>query len=139
MIRFILFALLLLLLVQAGYALAGDLLGFAPDVHALSGRTRVSAGLPAAVQLAAWMLESTALLALFLLVQGKSGAWWLDGLATAWIAWVFRGPLLVFAAVTLGGLQREPWWGLAFHWLGLYSLSGLLLAGLGRWMRIERS
>ena len=88
-IRFIFFALLLLLRVQAGYALAGDLFGFAPDAHALSGRTRLLVHIPPTVQLAAWTLESTALLALFLLVQGKSGAWWLDGLATGWIAWVF--------------------------------------------------
>lgn len=138
MTRFLLFAILLLLLVQAGYAFAGDLLGFAPDGRALSGRLHAPQRVPPLVQLAAWVLESTALLALFLLVQGRSGAWWLDGLATGWIAWVFRGPLLVFAAATLGGLPREPWWGLAFHWFALYTLCGLLLGALARWLKVQR-
>ena len=138
MTRFLLFALLLLLLVQAGCALAGDLLGFAPDVRALTGRLQAPRHVPPTVQLAAWLLEATALLALFLLVQGRSGAWWLDGLASGWIAWVFRGPLLVFAAVTLGGLPRAPWWELAAHWFGLYTVSGMLLAGLARWLKFQR-
>jgi len=136
--RFLFFAIVVLLLLQAGYAFAGDALGFAPDARALSGRVHAPGRIPPGVQLAAWLLESTALLALFLLVQGRSGAWWLDGLASGWIAWVFRGPLLVFAVVAYAGLPREPWWSLAFHWLALYSLSGLAVAMLARWFRIER-
>jgi len=138
-IRFLFFALLVLLLFQAGFAVAGDAFGFAPETRALAGRVHGPARVPTTVQLAAWLLESTALLALFLLVQGRSGSWWLDGLATGWIAWVFRGPLLVFAAVALGGLPRQPWWALAFQWLTLYSLCGLSIALVARWLGVERS
>jgi hypothetical protein len=49
---------------------------------------------------------------------------------TGWIAWIFRGPLLVVAVVVLGGLPAGPWWGLAFGWWVLYSLCGLVLGGV---------
>ncbi len=139
MIRFLLFALLSLLLLQAGFAVAGDAFGFTPETRTLAGRVHGPARVPAAVQLAAWLLESTGLLALFLLVQGRSGSWWLDGLSTGWIAWVFRGPLLVFAVVAFGGLPRQPWWTLAFHWLALYTLSGFAIALLARWFKVDRA
>jgi len=138
-IRFLFFALLVLLLIQAGFAVANDAFGFAPESRALAGRVHGPARVPAAVQLAAWLLEATALLALFLLVQGRSGAWWLDGLATGWIAWVFRGPLLVFAVVAYGGLPRQPWWTLAFHWLAVYTLAGFAIALLARWLKVDRT
>lgn len=139
MIRFLFFAVLSLLLLQAGFAVANDAFGFAPESRALSGRMHGPARVPPAVQLAAWLLESTALLALFLLIQGRSGSWWLDGLATGWIAWVFRGPLLVFAVVALGGLPRQPWWSLAFQWLALYTLCGFVIALFARWFKVDRS
>jgi hypothetical protein len=137
--RFLLFGLVVLLLLQAGFAVAGDSFGFAPEARSLSGRLHAPEPVPASVQVAAWLLEATALLALFLLIQGRSGAWWLDGLATGWIAWIFRGPLLVFAVVAYARLPREPWWGLAFHWLALYSLCGLAIALLARWFKVERA
>lgn len=139
MIRFLVFALLVLLLLQAGFAVAVDAFGFGPDGRALAGRGHAPARVPAGIQLAAWLLEATGLLALFLLVQGRSGSWWLDGLATGWIAWVFRGPLLVFAVVAYAALPRQPWWDLAFRWLALYSLCGFAVALLARWFKVDRA
>lgn len=99
----------------------------APDPAALS-RHGV-AGLPQWVTLATWALESIGLAALFLMIQGRSGRW-LAGLLTGWIAWVFRGPLLVVTVAGLAGLPPGPWWSMALSWWVLYTLCGLLLGGV---------
>lgn len=126
--RFLFFALPLLLLTMALFHFAQEMLGTAPDSTELSstGAPRP----PAWVTLGTWMLEAVGLVALFLLVQGRNGGRWTAGLLTGWIAWVFRGPLLVVAVVGLGGLPPAPWWSLAFSWWILYTLCGLLLGGL---------
>ena len=85
--------------------------------------------LPGYVSLATWSLEALGLAALFVLVHGRSGGW-LSGLLTGWIAWVFRGPLLVVSVVGLAGLSPRPWWSLVLSWWILYSLCGLLLGGV---------
>ena len=82
--------------------------------------------LPGWVRLATWALESLALSTLFVLVHGR-GWGGVSGLLTGWIAWVFRGPLLVVTVVGHAGLPPGPWWSLAFRWWVLYSLCGLLL------------
>jgi hypothetical protein len=93
--------------------------------------------LPAWVRLATWALEALALSTLFVLVHGR-GWGGVSGLLTGWIAWVFRGPLLVVTVAGHAGLPPAPWWSLAFRWWVLYSLCGLLLgviaslAGLGQ-------
>ena len=74
-----------------------------------------------------WVLEALALAALYLLVQASGGSRLLNGLLTGWIAWVFRGPLLVVAVVTLAGQPAGPWWSMAFTWWVLYTVCGLLL------------
>lgn len=104
-----------------------EALGRAPDptVLSLSG----GGSLPGWVALATWALEALALSALFVLVYSRSGLRLLSGLLAGWIAWVFRGPLLVITVVGLAGLPAGPWWGLAFSWWILYSLCGLLLGG----------
>jgi hypothetical protein len=84
------------------------------------------ATLPGWVRLATWALEALGLSTLFVLVHGR-GWEWASGLLTGWIAWVFRGPLLVVAVVGYAGLPPGPWWSLAFRWWVLYSLCGLLL------------
>lgn len=99
----------------------------APD-PALLSHAEVSR-LPAAVMLATWVLEAVALSALYLLIQGRGGGRLLNGLLTGWIAWVFRGPLLVVTVVGLAGLPRGPWWALSFSWLVLYTVCGLILGG----------
>jgi ABC-type multidrug transport system permease subunit len=82
--------------------------------------------LPGWIRLATWALEALALSTLFVLVHGRGwgGA---SGLLTGWIAWVFRGPLLVVTVAGHAGLPPAPWWSLAFRWWVLYSLCGLLL------------
>lgn len=88
---------------------------------------------PATVVLAAWLMEACGLLALFLVTQGRCGAWWLDGLVAGWLGWVFRGPLLVLTVVVATRQPQEPWWRLAFAWWILYSLIGLALG----WLALE--
>lgn len=136
--RFILLALPLVLLAIAVFHFALEALGLA-DGQGLAIRlgTVPAAALPAWALAGTWVLEAVALTALFLLVQVRE-VWWLDGLLAGWIAWVFRGPLLVVTLVAAAGVKPGPWWTLAFYWLVLYSLCGLLLgalaesAGLGR-------
>ena len=136
--RFIFLALPLVLLAIAVFHFALEALGLA-DGQGLAIRlgTVPAAALPAWALAGTWVLEAVALTALFLLVQVRE-VWWLDGLLAGWIAWVFRGPLLVVTLVAAAGVKPGPWWTLAFYWLVLYSFCGLLLgalaesAGLGR-------
>jgi hypothetical protein len=125
--RFLLFALPLLVLTMAVFRFALEALGMGPDPAALSHMGTVR--LPQWVTLATWMLEAVGLATLFLLIQGRSGRW-LAGLLTGWIAWVFRGPLLVVTVAGLANLPPEPWWSMAFSWWILYTLCGLLLGGV---------
>jgi len=125
--RFLVFALPLLILTMAVFRFALEALGMAPDPAALS-RTTVPQ-LPAWVMLATWALEAVGLTALFLMIHGRGGRW-LAGLLTGWIAWVFRGPLLVVSVAGLAGLPPGPWWSMAFSWWVLYTLCGLLLGGV---------
>jgi hypothetical protein len=91
-----------------------------------------------AAVLGGWLVEALGLTALFLLIQGRSGRWWLDGLLTGWIAWIFRGPLLLLSLAALTSLPREPWWSLSLRWWLVYPLGGLLLAILARGLGVER-
>jgi len=125
--RFLLLSLPLLILAMALFHFALDALGKAPNITAISAAgARV---LPPWVPLVTWILESLGLSALFLLIYGRNSMRWLSGLLTGWIAWVFRGPLLVVSVVGIAGLPPAPWWSMAFSWWILYTLCGLLLAG----------
>ena len=77
-----------------------------------------------------WILEAFGLIALFLLIEGRTGSRWLDGLLAGWIAWIFRGPLLVVTLVVATGWPQGPWFRLALGWWVLYSICGLTLAQL---------
>jgi hypothetical protein len=133
--RFLIIALPLLLLTMALFRFALEMLRMAPDPAALS-RAGIPS-LPAAVTLATWVLEAIALAALFLLIQGRGASRWTVGLLTGWIAWVFRGPLLVVTVVGLAGLPPRPWWGLAFSWWVLYTLCGLMLGVAAATARLQ--
>ena len=123
--RFLFLALPLLVLAMAVYRFGLEVLGMAPDPALLSASAPPR--LPGWVALATWELESIGLAALFLMIQGRGGSRLVSGLLTGWIAWVFRGPLLVVTAVSLAGLAPGPWWALAFSWWILYTICGLLL------------
>jgi hypothetical protein len=125
--RFLIFALPLLVLTMALFRFAEEALGMVPDPAALSASGAVQ--LPGWVMLATWILEAVGLAALFLLIHGRSGRW-LAGLLTGWVAWVFRGPLLVVTVAGLAGLPPGPWWTLALSWWVLYTLCGLVLGGV---------
>jgi hypothetical protein len=130
--RFLLFAFTSLLVLIALFNLGVELLGAAPELGPLIGWRQGRAGLPGAFVLASWALEALALTALFVLVEDVRRPRWLSGLLTGWMAWVFRGPLLVLAAVGFGRLAGGPWWRLSLRWFLLYTLAGLLLALVAR-------
>ena len=123
--RFLFLALPLLLLAMALFRFAQEAFGMAPDPVLLS--PSAPARLPGWVALATWGLESIGLAALFLMIQGRGGSRLVSGLLAGWIAWVFRGPLLVVTVVSLAGLAPGPWWVLVFSWWVLYTVCGLLL------------
>jgi hypothetical protein len=123
-----------------------EALGIAPM---LPGPARSGAGsaaaalggvLPAWAVAGAWCLEALGLTALFLLIHGRgagagagsgAGTGWWNGLLAGWIAWVFRGPLLVISVAEVG-LSPGPWWSAALSWLALYTVCGLLLGALAQ-------
>ena len=92
---------------------------------------------PGQLVLGTWLVESSGLIALFLLTQGRFATWWLDGLVAGWVAWIFRGPLLVITIVVAARQPQDPWWTLAFGWWVLYSVCGLCLAILARRSGLE--
>ncbi len=140
MFRFVIYAVPLLLVLFALFGWTVDLFGIEPGGNPAGGavfalRLSENPHLPMRLVLGVWVLQAVGLMALFLLAEGRCGAWWLDGLATGWVAWIFRGPLLVITLVVAAGQSQAPWWRLAFGWWVLYSLCGLGLAILARRLR----
>jgi hypothetical protein len=121
--RFLVLALPALVLTMALFRSAVEALGRAPELLGAAPELRQHA----VMVILTWLLEAVALAALYLLVQGSGGSRLLNGVLTGWIAWVFRGPLLVIAVVTLAGQPAGPWWSLTFSWWVLYTICGLLL------------
>lgn len=72
---------------------------------------------PPMLLLASFCLEACGLIALFLLIERRSQRWWLDGLLAGWVAWIFRGPLLVMILVLVARQSQEIWWMMIFSWL----------------------
>jgi hypothetical protein len=136
--RFLLFSFFLLLLLIALFNLALEVTGQAPDLGPLVGWHGGRMGLPGAYVLGTWALEALGLTALFLLVDARGGASLVNALAAAWIAWVFRGPLLVLTAAGAGG-PRDAWWGLALRWFFLYTLAGMVLGVAARTSGLRRA
>ena len=133
--RFLLFALPLLLVLFALFNLGLELAGYEPELGPLVGWRAGTFGLPGGWVLATWALEALALSALYLLIVGPGPPRFASGLLAGWIAWVFRGPLLVITAVGYGGMPHAPWWRLSLRWLLLYTLAGVVLGALGRLLR----
>ena len=126
--RFLFLAVLATVLLLGTAALAFDALDGGSSGRRLDG----------AVVLGGWLLEAIALTALFLLIQGRGGSWWLDGLLTAGLAWIFRGPVLVLEVAAVLGNSSARWWHLSQRWLLTYALCGLLLAFLARQLGVRR-
>lgn len=133
MIRFITYAFPLLLLLLALFGFTVEILDLEPRSGAVVRLALFEQPkVPAAVVLGSWIMEACGLLALFLLAQGRCGTWWLDGLVAGWLAWVFRGPLLVLTVVVAARQPQQPWWDISLGWWILYSICGLSLAFLAR-------
>lgn len=132
-LRFVALALPLamLVLVVGGWILGA--LGLAPDTTPLAARGVARPdGMPFRVEAAAAALEAAGLVALSLLLAGRTSRWWLDGLACGLVAWIFRGPLLVLAVAELTRLPTSPFAGLARGALALDVAAALAVAALAR-------
>lgn len=133
MLRYVTLALPLLLLFLAVFGFLVGPLDLEPH-HGTVVRLALleQPHIPGRVVLTAWLMESCGLLALYLLAQGRCGAWWLDGLVAGLLGWVFRGPVFVITVVYATHQSQQAWWRLAVAWLVLYSVCGLTLAWLAR-------
>jgi hypothetical protein len=137
--RFLFFALPLLVLTMALFHFALEAFGLTAGAPRLAGLGTAAVPtpgflpglLPSWAVLGTWCLEALGLVALFLLIDGRGGASWANGLLAGWIAWVFRGPLLV-VSVAGAGLPLGPWGSAALWWWVLYSLCGLLMGILAQ-------
>ena len=131
--RFLALALPLALLVLS---LGGSLLvalDLGPDASPLAARgVGRPDGAPPRVELVSRLLESAGLVALTLLLAGRTSRWWLDGLACGLVAWLFRGPLLVLAVASLTRLPTAPFAELVRGALVLDLAAGLALAAVAR-------
>lgn len=121
------------------FAMAIGPLGLAPAMDGLEvhGLERAQA-LPLNLAAGGWAIESLALTALFLLIQGRAGAWWLDGVVAGLLGWTFRGPVLVLSVVALSRLGPDPWWPMSLRWLVLYVVCGVALAIVARSIGLRR-
>ena len=121
--RFLALSIVLLVLVMALFQFGLEELGWLP--------AGAPASPPSRVQLGAWGLEALGLAALFLLIHREESSVWFSGVLAGWIAWVFRGPLLV-VSVAAAGLDPKPFWAMTFRWWLLYTVCGFVLAALAR-------
>ncbi|MCB1058114.1 MAG: hypothetical protein KDD11_21655 [Acidobacteria bacterium] len=127
MLRFLLLALPSLVLTMAMFYFGWDYLGLGASVD-----------LPPIVLFSSWLLESLGLIVAFLLIRGRGRGRWLAAIGGAWLAWVFRGPLLVLTLVGAARLPREPWWNAALGWFGLYTVCALLLVVVAERSGLDR-
>ena len=139
MARFLGLSLAILVLLMGGFTLLLRLDPLAPPSGglAMQGLER-SQPLPLQFAAGGWMIETLALTALFLLIQGRTGGWLLDGIVTGLIGWTFRGPILVLTVVSWSRLPPEPWWPLALRWLILYLACGVILTMIARGVGLRR-
>jgi len=132
----VLLAVPLAVLVLALSTFVADTAGFGPDLAPLEARGLAAAGgLPRGVGVAALAFEGVALAALYLLIEGRFGRWWVDGLAAGLAAWLFRGPILVLAAAALLRVPTAPLWEAARVALFADPAATLAVAALARTSR----
>ena len=136
MLRFLVLAIPVALLVVAAVGAGATALGLGPDVGPLAARGIARpTPLAAPLQLAGAMFEAVALVALFLVVEKRGSSPLVDGLAAGLAAWLFRGPLLVYAVASLTRLPTAPFWQLARVGLVALPLAGLAIGAVARWQR----
>lgn len=131
MIRFLALAVPAALLVLAAVDAGAIALGFGPDLAPLAARAvaRVEPLAPL-LQAAIVAFEAVALVALYLLVEGRSGSPLLDGLVAGTAAWLFRGPLLVASVAVMTRLPIAPFWEAARIDLVALPAAGLAIGAL---------
>ncbi len=138
MLRFLLLAVPLAVLVLALAAAGADLVGWGVDTDPLAARgVARPEGLPRGYEAAALLFEGVALVALYLLLEGRTGIWWLDGVAAGFAAWLFRGPILVLTVAALTRLPTEPFWQVARIALVAEPAAAIAIAALARSGRRE--
>jgi hypothetical protein len=125
LLRFLLLAPPLVLLALGAFHYGGELLGLPVP------------RLPGPFLLGLWVLEAIGLVALFLLVRERLLDRWIAGAASAWTAWIFRGPVLALSSaggsvgpIGEGAAGSGSWGPLVLAWLGLYTVCGLLMASV---------
>lgn len=134
--RFLALAVPLALLVLVAVDAGATALGWAPDLGPLAARgVARPLALPVTLGLLGVLFEAVALVALFLLVEGRSGSPLLDGIAAGLAAWLFRGPLLVFTIASLTRLPTTPFWQAARVGLVALPVAGAALGWLARWRK----
>lgn len=139
LLRFLALALPAAVLVLALTSFGAGALGLGPDLEPLAARGLARpGGLPFGLAALALAFEATALVALFLLVEGRSGWPVADGLAAGAAAWLFRGPLLVLAVAHLTRLPTEPFWQAARVELVALPAAGAAIGALAAWTRARR-
>jgi len=137
-LRFLLLAVPLAVLVLALAAAGADLVGWGVDTDPLAARgVARPEGLPRGYEAAALLFEGVALVALYLLLEGRTGIWWLDGVAAGFAAWLFRGPILVLTVAALTRLPTEPFWQVARIALVAEPAAAIAIAALARSGRRE--
>jgi len=136
-LRFLALAIPAALLVLALATVGAQVLGLAPDPTPLDARG-VGRPEPLALplRLAGMAFEATALVAFFLLVEGRTGSHLYDGFAAGLAAWLFRGPLLVLALAELTRLPIEPFWQVARNGLVALPAAGLAIGAIARRARL---
>lgn len=135
-LRFLALAIPAAFLVLIAVGAGAESVGVAPDRGPLLARgVGRPEPPPAALALTAALFEATALVALFLLVHGRTGSALLDGLAVGLAAWLFRGPLVVVAIGALTRLPTEPFWELARVSLVALPAAGVAIGAIARRVR----
>lgn len=139
LLRFLILALPLAVLVLALAPVAAELAGAAPQTGPLALHG-VARPIPLDLRTRALALgfEAFALIAFYLLVEGRTASRLLDGAVAGFAAWTFRGPLLVLAVAELTRLPTAPFWQLARISLVALPLAGIAIGLVARLTRPPR-